>query len=211
MGVLSVTCWASHLPYIPKSPKRFSSFLLLKTLNSLSRNTIVAKRKRCLMIGAGGMARGWIRRFFPCFTERSEIVALVDVDEVALNEQGDFLDLPKEARFTDIRTAFARTEADYCTIVTPPWVHRRCVEAACRHRMPILTEKPIADTWKDVAAIYRAVKRAGVKCTVIQNYRYDATMFTFREVLRSRRLGRLNYIMGRYQADYAPSTKSVKP
>jgi len=148
------------------------------------------------------MARGWIRRFFPNFAQRSEIVALVDVDEAALHEQGDFLDLPRAARFTDIGAAFARTKADYCTIVTPPWIHRRCVEVACRHQMPILTEKPIADTWKDVAAIYLAVKKAGVKCTVIQNYRYDATMYTFREILRSNRLGRLNYIMGRFQADY---------
>ena len=31
------------------------------------------------MIGAGGMARGWIRRFFPNFAQRSELVALVDV------------------------------------------------------------------------------------------------------------------------------------
>ena len=154
------------------------------------------------MIGAGGMAGSWIRRFFPQFADRNEIVALVDIDEKVLNDQGDFLGLPREARFTDVGKAFARTDADYCTVVTPPWVHRECIEMACRYSMPILTEKPIADTWKDVAAIYRAVKRAGVKCTVIQNYRYSPSMYTFREVLRSGRLGRPNYIMGRYLADY---------
>ena len=154
------------------------------------------------MIGAGGMAGSWIRRFFPQFADRNEIVALVDIDEKVLNDQGDYLGLPREARFTDVGKAFARTDADYCTVVTPPWVHRECIEMACRYSMPILTEKPIADTWKDVAAIYRAVKRAGVKCTVIQNYRYSPSMYTFREVLRSGRLGRPNYIMGRYLADY---------
>ena len=51
-------------------------------------------------------------------------------------------------------------------------------------------------------AIRRAVKRAKVKCTVIQNYRYDPTMYTFRELLRGKRLGRLNYLMGRFAADY---------
>ncbi len=161
-----------------------------------------SKRKRCLMIGAGGMAGGWIDRFFPAFKRRSEIVALVDIDEGVLQDKADQLGLPQQARFTDFRRAFAEVEADYCTIVTPPWVHRACVEAACKRGMAILTEKPIADSWTDVAAIYRAVRRARVKCTVIQNYRYDPSMYTFRSLLRDQRLGRLNYIMGKFMADY---------
>lgn len=160
------------------------------------------KKKRCLMIGAGGMARGWIRNFYPNFADRCEIVALVDIAPKPLNEQGDFLGLPKNARYTDLEKAFAETEADYCTIVTPPWAHRQCVELACAHHLHILMEKPIADTWEDVVAIYRAVKKAGIKCTVMQNYRYNPTMYTFREVLRSQRLGQLNYLMGHFAADY---------
>ena len=159
-------------------------------------------RKRCLMIGAGGMAAGWIDRFFPAFKRRSEIVALVDINEQVLHAKADQLGLPRQARFTDFRRAFAEVEADYCTIVIPPWVHRACVEAACRRQMAILTEKPIADSWQDVVAIYRAVSRARVKCTVIQNYRYDPSMYTFRSLLRNEHLGKLNYIMGKFMADY---------
>ena len=161
-----------------------------------------ADRKRCLMVGAGGMATVWIDRFFPEFDRRSQIVALVDVDEKVLHARADDIGLSNEARFTDLRRAFAEVEADYCTIVTPPWVHRACVEAACRRGMAILTEKPIADSWRDVVAICRAVRRARVKCTVIQNYRYDPTMYTFRALLRQERLGRLNYIMGKFMGDY---------
>ena len=92
----------------------------------------MSRKKRNLMIGAGGMAGAWIRRFYPNFADRCEIVALVDIDGKSLHEQADFLGLPSEARFTDIKQAFAGTEADYCTVVTPPWVHRECIEAACR-------------------------------------------------------------------------------
>ncbi|HCL28577.1 MAG TPA: oxidoreductase [Candidatus Latescibacteria bacterium] len=159
-------------------------------------------KKRCLMVGAGGMARGWIRRFLPSFADRMEIVALVDIDPKVLAEQADFLGLPAEARFTDFKAAFRSVEADFCIVVTPPWVHRGPIEAACRRKMHVLTEKPIADSWADVRAIYRAVHKAKVKCTVIQNYRYDPGMYTFREILRSRRLGKLNYLMGRFLADY---------
>lgn len=33
----------------------------------------MTEKKRCLMIGAGGMAGAWIRRFFPNFSNRMEI------------------------------------------------------------------------------------------------------------------------------------------
>ncbi len=159
-------------------------------------------KKRCLMIGAGGMARAWIRNFLPAFSDRLYVVGLVDIDQDVLDDQADFLALPAEARFTDYKRAFTRTDADFCIIVTPPWVHRGPVEAACRAGMHILMEKPIADSWKDVRAIYRAVQRAKVKCTVTQNYRYSPNMYTFRQVLRSGRLGQFNYLMGRFLADY---------
>ena len=38
--------------------------------------------------------------------------------------------------------------------------------------MDILSEKPIADTWKACCDIYREVQKAGIKMTVIQNYRF---------------------------------------
>ena len=159
-------------------------------------------KHRCLMIGAGGMARAWIRDFFTPFSERMEVVGLVDVNRKALDEQGDFLELPASARFTDGAEAFKVVEADFCVIVTPPWIHRENVLAACERGMDILSEKPIADTWQAATDIYRAVKKAGVKMEVIQNYRYNRTMLTFRDVLRKGKLGRVNYIMGRFAADY---------
>lgn len=159
-------------------------------------------KKRCLMLGAGGMAGGWIRNFFPAFAERMEIVGLVDIKEDVLHGSGDFLGLPKSARFTDAAKAFEKVEADFCTIVTPPWVHEQGVMLALEKKMPILSEKPIADTWQACINVYKAVTKARLKMEVIQNYRYNATMLTMRDVLRSGRLGSINYIVARFADDY---------
>lgn len=162
----------------------------------------MATKKRCLMIGAGGMAGGWIRNFYSRFDQRNEIVGLVDIKEDILNSAGDFLGLPANRRFTDMRAAFDAVEADYCTIVIPPAVHKDAVMLAVEKQMDILSEKPIADTWEACVDIYRAVRQAGVKMLVIQNYRYSPRMLTIRQVLRDGRLGRINYIVGRFAADY---------
>ena len=162
----------------------------------------MADKKRCLMIGAGGMANGWIRKFYPRFNHRHEIVALVDIDTEVLHNTGDFLGLARNQRYTNMETAFGEVEADYCTIVIPPARHKDAVMLAVDNKMDILSEKPIADTWSACVEIYRAVTNAGLKMQVIQNYRYSSQMLTMRQVLRERGLGRINFVQARFSADY---------
>jgi len=157
---------------------------------------------RCLMIGAGGMAGAWIKRFFPDFGDRMEVVGLVDINEGALSDSGAFLGLPEERLFTDQEEAFDKTQADFCCIVTPPAVHELSVRLACERGMDILSEKPVADTWDGCVRIYRLVKQAGVKMMVTQNYRYTPRILTLKQVIQGGRLGKLNYLMGRFAADY---------
>jgi len=162
----------------------------------------MADKLRCLMIGAGGMAGGFVRNFFPQFADRMEVVGLVDVKPEPLAASGDFLGLPADRRFADMAEAFDRVEADFCCIVIPPAFHKQAVLLAAERAMDILSEKPIADTWEDCRDIHRAVKASGVKMQVVQNYRYNATMLTVKQVLAEQRLGRCNYLMGRFAADY---------
>lgn len=157
---------------------------------------------RCLMIGAGGMAGGWIRHFFPNFNDRMKIVGLVDVRPEVLNASADFLGLPASARFTDMGPAFQAVEADFCTIVIPPAFHEDAVIRAVERRMPILSEKPISDTWDACVRIYRAVTAANLKMQVVQNYRFTPRILALKSALDSGDLGRVHYVIARFAADY---------
>src|SRR6185437_6441038 len=116
----------------------------------------------------------WIRRFLPNFADRLEVVGLVDVEPRALAASGDFLGLAPSRRFADMASAFDSVEADFCAIVIPPAFHQQAVMHAVRRRLPILSDKPIADTWQASREIYRAVREHDLKMQVIQNYRYNA-------------------------------------
>lgn len=162
----------------------------------------MTQRQRCLMIGAGGFAGHWARNILPAFCDRLQVVGLVDISPEPRRQSGDLLGVPETARFADMASAFAAVDADCCLIVIPPACHREAVLQATARGLDILSEKPIADTWEDCAAIYRAVRDSGVRMQVVQNYRYNATMLTFRRLLREGILGRTNYLMARFAADY---------
>lgn len=162
----------------------------------------MSERLRCLMIGAGGFAGAYADSFLPPFLDRLQVVGLVDLAQEPLQRSGDRLGVPANARFATMEEAFPRVEADFCIIVVPPAFHKQAVLLATQQGMSILSEKPIADTWADCQAIYRAVRRAGVRMQVVQNYRYNPTMLTFRRLLRDLAVGRVNYLVGRFAEDY---------
>ena len=157
---------------------------------------------RVLMIGAGGMADGWIRRMLPRFFDRMEIVGLCDVVPKVLHDAADFLQLPASARFASMDEAFAQVEADCAIVVIPPAHHRAAIVGAAARGMAVFSEKPIADTWEASVDVYHAVARAGVKMAVIQNYRYTPRILTVKKVLTDGVLGTPRYIMARFADDY---------
>lgn len=164
-------------------------------------------QRKALMLGAGGMAGVWIRHILPNFKDRLTVTGLVDINPKALEESGDFLGLAPSRRFTTMKEAFEKVDADLCIIVVPPAFHKEAVLYAVGRGMDILSEKPIADTWQACCDVYRAVKEAGVKMTVVQNYRFTPWILALKEVLESGELGAINYIIARFAEDYrAPNS-----
>ncbi len=159
-------------------------------------------KKTCLMVGAGGMAAEWIRWLHDDFGDRVAFAAMVDVNDEPLASSGDYVGLPASCRFNSAAEAFEKVDADFCGICTPPAFHEEAVLLATARGMDILSEKPLADTWEACERIVRAVRDAGVRMQVIQNYRYTPFMLAFRQALRESGVGRLNYVMARFAADY---------
>jgi predicted dehydrogenase len=160
-------------------------------------------RHRALMVGAGGMAGRWARAYVPLHAERVEIVGLVDVDRRVLDATGDEIGLPPARRFGSMAEAFDRVEdADCCFVAVPPSFHEEAAVRAAEKGLAILSEKPLADTWEACRRIHAAVRRAGVRMQVMQNYRYIATTLTLRHALEHGDLGRINYVIARFAADY---------
>jgi predicted dehydrogenase len=99
-------------------------------------------------------------------------------------------------------SAFDQVETDCCVAVVPAAFHGMAALLAAQHRVPILCEKPLANTWLACREIYRAVTEAGVKMQVVQNYRYRAPILAMKALLQSGELGRLSYIVSRFADDY---------
>ena len=85
------------------------------------------EKLRLIQCGMGGMGKAWRDNVTsPTSPSRSpdfEVVAVVDIDEHALDEAGDQMRLLGDRRFTDLGDAITSIEADAVLTVTPPAVH----------------------------------------------------------------------------------------
>lgn len=158
--------------------------------------------KTALLIGAGGIGNAYAARFFGHVAGRARIGAVCDIRAESRDALGDRLGLPRNRRYADSRTAIADAGADFCLIATQPWYHLQPLLDACAAGLPVLMEKPITSDIEQLAPMAAAVAESGIRCQVVQNYRYTKRMLTFRELLRSGRVGRLQYLQARFADDY---------
>ncbi len=159
-------------------------------------------KRRCLMVGGSGMAGHWINIWQGALSERVEIVGLVDVNEEVLASQGENLGLNAAALYANLDAALAETSADFCAISTPPQFHCAQAVAAMRAGLPVLCEKPIADTLEAALEMLRVSDETGLPCGIIQNYRYAPNKQELVRIRDASELGRLQHVVGRYACDY---------
>ena len=158
--------------------------------------------RTCLMIGGGGRGGRWIRHLTDNFSDRVKIIGVVDVNPDVLDQQAEALGLSKNQLFTDFNLACAEVKADFCGIATPPQFHSPAALAAMENCMPVISEKPIADTLEAAKAVVRGSQGYACPCAIVQNYRYAPNKQELIRIREEGRLGRLGHIVGRYACDY---------
>ncbi len=105
---------------------------------------------------------GWVARDFvaPAMeaSVNGRLAAIHDMAPSALDTMAE--SFPNSSPFADIDAFLGAIDALY--VATPNHAHRPVVEAAARHGVPVLCEKPMAATLADARAMVAACERAGV-------------------------------------------------
>ena len=86
-------------------------------------------------------------------------------------------------------------KADFCGIATPPQFHAPATIAALEAGMPVISEKPIADTLDAAKDMVRTAQQTALPCAIIQNYRYARNKQELVRIRNEGRLGRLQHIV----------------
>ncbi|MDX2968378.1 Gfo/Idh/MocA family oxidoreductase [Kribbella solani] len=134
---------------------------------------------RLLQAGAGGMGRAWLRTI--AADPDVELAGLVDLDvevaRAAADEHG-FHDVPVAASIDELAGA-----ADALVDVTVPAAHPKVSVDALLRGLPVLCEKPLAETVRECLGMVAAAEVSGKLLMVSQSRRYFRAVTAFQRQL----------------------------
>lgn len=115
---------------------------------------------------------------------------LIDADSRRLQEVAERFGVGHTS--TDYRTVIE--QIDGAIVATPPATHRDICVDLLKRRIPVLCEKPLAQTAADAERVVRAAASAGTALLVNQTRRLYPTNLKIRELLEEGALGELRSI-----------------
>src|SRR5712692_9625455 len=111
---------------------------------------------------------------------------------------------PNLKLYSDYRAMLAEMKLDILSICTPDHLHADMVVAACEASVKgIICEKPIATTMRDAERMIEAVEQHGVKMSIEHTRRWIYEYHEVREMVRKRRIGKLQRIVGTLNGERA--------
>lgn len=139
------------------------------------------------IVGAGNISRlhlDGIKRH----PDRAVPVALCDPDKQSLTKRSGEYSVPDT--YTDLGEMIEKAGIDAAIVCTPTHLRKVIVAPLVEAGIPVLCEKPFAETLSEAMEIEGIARRRGVPVAVNQNFRRHFTFFIARDVLESGSIGK---------------------
>jgi glucose-fructose oxidoreductase len=123
-----------------------------------------------LRVAIVGLVHGHVAGFLGPALKRSdiEIVAIVEPDQQLAHRYTDQFKLDPQLLYSNVEQMLTTVRPQAVLVYTDTRDHRRIVEAAARHDIAVMMEKPLAVSVEDALAIKRAADAAHIP--VLVNY-----------------------------------------
>jgi predicted dehydrogenase len=140
----------------------------------------------------GGMGNAWLRAVLAA--PEVDYAGFVEVNDAIAAEQVQKYELGNLPVFKSLAEALQSVQVDGVINVTPPQFHRAVSITALEAGVPVLSEKPLADTRQAALDIVAAANRTGVLHMVTQNYRYKPPIQTLKWALQEGGMGEIGAV-----------------
>ncbi|WP_144905474.1 Gfo/Idh/MocA family protein [Halobellus captivus] len=134
---------------------------------------------------------------------RTDLVAICDRDKERAREKA--LDYGIKAYY-DTTTLFEDEDLDWVHVCTPVATHVPIAVEAIEAGVPVLIEKPVAETVDEVEELAAAAEAAAVTVSVVHNHVFDPVIRKLRERIDRGDLGEMRGIDLQYTGSTPPDT-----
>ncbi len=136
---------------------------------------------KAVLVGAGGMGKAWGRNLAAC--DEVEMVGWVDIRPEAAAAAAEELKLAPGYTGDDLGKAISTMKPDFVVDVTIPEAHKGVTLTALAAGIPVIGEKPMAESMASAREMVAASEKANKLYMVSQSRRYDARLHAYRKLI----------------------------
>jgi D-apiose dehydrogenase len=115
------------------------------------------------------------------------IVAICDLDEAKARNAANKYGI--QDVYTDVASAIQRADLDFVDIATAPAGRRELIKQVADRRLPIICQKPLANTFDEAKRIFQLVEASGIPFMVHENFRFQPWYREIKRLLESGLIG----------------------
>jgi UDP-N-acetyl-2-amino-2-deoxyglucuronate dehydrogenase len=152
--------------------------------------TIKGRRIKIAVVGCGRISRnhfGSIEKH----NDELELVAICDIDPVVLSEHSKIYKVPA---YHDMEEMLQKEQIDLVALCTPSGIHPDQAALSARHKVHVMTEKPMATRWNDGVNMVKACDEAGVRLFVVKQNRRNTTLQLLKRAVNEKRFGKIHMV-----------------
>ena len=149
-----------------------------------------------ILCGCGAMSKGWLRAIAstPVLAQSIQVVGLVDLNRATAENLAKEFSLDNAVIGSDLAEVIAATKADLVFDVVIPAARFGVVSTALKAGCHVLSEKPMATSLAEGAALIELAEQAGKVHAIIQNRRFISGVRRLRRFVEEGAIGELTGI-----------------
>lgn len=120
-----------------------------------------------------------------------ELTAICDTDPVVLAEHAKKYKIPA---YRDLEEMLANEQLDLVALCTPSGIHPDQAVLIAKHKIHVMTEKPMATRWNDGVRMVKACDEAGVRLFVVKQNRLNTTLQLLKRAVTEKRFGKIHMV-----------------
>lgn len=152
--------------------------------------SITGRKIKIAVVGCGRISKSHFSSI-ERHSDHLELAAICDIDPAVLAEHTAKCKVPA---YRDMEEMAEKEQLDLVALCTPSGIHPDQAVLAAKHKIHVMTEKPMATRWNDGVRMVRACDEAGVRLFVVKQNRRNTTLQLLKRAVMEKRFGKINMV-----------------
>ena len=151
---------------------------------------IKSKKIKIAIVGCGRISKN----HFDSIDSNSEFIQLISVcdnDEIVLAYNEEKYEVNG---YVYLEEMLKNEKLDLVSICTPSGLHSEQTKLCANYGVNVITEKPMATSWKDGISMVKACEKANVGLFVVKQNRHNETLKLLKRAVTEKRFGKINMV-----------------